>query len=339
MNSKVNEIIGILTNKRNRNIVIAMHNNPDGDAIGSAVALEKTLLKLNKNVDIILQNRISPCYSKIIGENRVNKIYIPPMGRIYDVLIIVDCSDLNRTIENVRKIAKFVVVIDHHFGAKPFGNIYHYEKAASTGIIIYNIIKRMVTIDEDIANALYLTIRSDTGSFKNSNTDVKAHEIAGELIFKGANINLINEIYENKTLSFIKLLGNTLTDICYDQQYKITHLSVRYEQIKKSNSNYEEASMLIDYIRGVNNSDITFLFIESNDAVRIKARSRYTNVAEILSNFNGGGHPTAAGAIVYSDDVYTVSDKIIKYTKEYINNNQHERMINNGNGKKMEDTK
>lgn len=337
MNDKINEIIFQMRNKNNRNIAIAMHNSPDGDAIGSAVALEKTLLKLGKNVDIILQNRVSPCYSKIIGDNRVNKIFIPPQGRVYDLLILVDCSDPERTIDNIRRMAKFVIVIDHHYGARPFGNIHYCEKAASTGIIIYNIIKRLVPIDETIANALYLTIRSDTGNFKNSSTDVKSHEVAAELLFKGADINLINEIYDTKTLSLIKLLGQTLTDTYYDSQYKITYLSVRYEQIKKANSTYEEAGMLIDYIRNINNTEITFLFIESNDGVRVKARSKYINVSEILSYFNGGGHPTAAGAIFYGDDVYSVSEKIIRYAREYINDLRKDE--NNGKSReKMEDS-
>lgn len=276
------------------------------------------MLKLNKNVDIILQNRVSSCYSNIIGENRVNKIFIPPQGRIYDLVILVDCSDPNRTIDNIRKMAKFVICIDHHYGARPFGNLYYYEKAASTGIIIYNIIKRLVPITEDIANALYLTIRSDTGSFKNNNTDFRAHEVAAELIFKGANINLVNEIYENKSLSLIKLLGNTLANTYFDPQYKIAYLTVSQEQIKLSNSNYEEATMLIDYIRGINDSDITFLFIESHDGIKIKARSKYTNVSEILSYFNGGGHLTAAGAVIYND-IYSAVELILCYTKEYIN--------------------
>jgi phosphoesterase RecJ-like protein len=316
------QIISKLKDRKCRNVAIAMHNGPDGDSIGSAVALEKTLLKLGKNVDIILQNKISTCYSKIIGENRVNKIFIPPLGKVYDVVVLLDCSDINRTVDNIRKMAKFMIAIDHHYGSKPIGNIYYYEKAASTGIILHKIIKRMIPIDQEIANALYLTIRSDTCSFKNSNTDIKAHETAGELLLRGADIHLMNEIYENKSLSLIRLLGNTLGDVYYDSQYKITYLIVRMEQIKKSNSNYEEASMLIDYIRGVNGAEITLLFIEGYDSVKIKARSKYTNVSEILSYFSGGGHPTAAGATVYGDDIYRVVESTLYQTKEYINNKQ-----------------
>lgn len=330
-----NKIIKVLTNKYIKNVAIAMHNNPDGDAIGSAVALEKTLLKLGKNVDIILQSKISSGYSKIIGENRVNKTFIPHQGKMYDLVILVDCADLARTVDNIKKLGKTFIVIDHHYGCKPIGDIYLYERAASTGIIIYKIIKRIVPIDQEIANALYLTIRSDTGSFKNSSTDSKAHEVASELLFRGADIHLINEIYENKSLSLLRLMGETFPDINYDSKYKIIYLTVRREQIKKANSTYEEVGMLIDYIRGAEGSDIVFLFIEGYDNVRIKARSKYTNVSEILSYFNGGGHPTAAGAIVYDDDIYKVVETTICYTKEYINLNERVK----DNGAEMEYTK
>lgn len=318
MDSKVNEIVKHLANKQNRNIAIATHDGPDGDAIGCLAALEQALKKLNKNIDILLQNRISQNYSKIIGEHRVNKIFIPPHGKMYDLIILVDCSTINRTINDIRKMTKFLIVIDHHYGFKPFGNLYYYEKAASTGIILYNIIKKLVPIDESIATSLYLTIRSDTGCFKNNNTDVRAHEIAAELLFKGANISIINEIYENRTLSFIKLLGHSLSNVYYDSQYKITYLVVRQEQIKISQSNYEEASMLIDYIRNISDTDIAFLFIESNDIVKVKARSRNKNVAEILTHFNGGGHQNASGATIY-DDIYNAVESVLNYTKACIN--------------------
>lgn len=331
------EIINRLSNKRVKNVAIAMHNSPDGDCVGSAVALEKTLLKLGKQVDIILHNRINTCYAPIIGKERVGKLFIPPLTKIYDILILVDCSDPNRTVDNIKKRAKFIITIDHHYGSNPFGDIFLYEHAASTGMIIYKIAKTLVPIDEEIANALYLTIRSDTCSFKNNNTDLKAHEVAGELLFSGANLQLINEIYENRSLSMIRLMGYTLADIMFDRQYKIVYLIVRVDQIKKAQSTFEEASQLIDYIRGVEGAEIAFLFLEGKDNVRIKARSKTTNVSEIMAEFNGGGHPTASGAMLYSDDVYSVAEKVVTHTKKYINEMIVERM--KGNEPIVADTK
>lgn len=331
------QIIQKLSSKNVKSIAIAMHNSPDGDCIGSAVALEKSLLKIGKKVDIILHSRINSCYAPIIGKERVGKLFIPPQNKVYDVLILVDCAEPSRTVEDIEKRAKFIITIDHHYGMKPYGNIYLYEHAASTGMIIHKIVKMLAPIDEQIANALYLTIRSDTCSFKNNNTDVKAHETAGELLFSGANLQLINEIYETRSLSMVRLMGYTLADVMYDRQYKIVHLIVRIDQIKKAQSTFEEASQLIDYIRGIEGAEIAFLFLEGNDNVRIKARSKNTNVSEIMAEFNGGGHPTASGAMLYSDDVYSVADAVVTRTKRYINEVREERVRSDGSA--MADTK
>ena len=318
----INQIINKINDKKVRNIAIATHTNCDGDSIGSQEALRLTLEKLGKKVDLIIHSHISKGYSKIVGENKVDKIMIPSIQKFYDLVFLLDCSEYSRTINNIDKIGKFLIVIDHHYGMKPIGNIYLYEKACSTGAILYKIIRRLVPITEEIATCLYLTIRSDTGSFKNNNTDVRSHEIAADLLSHGANIQLINEIYETRSMSFLKLLGRVLKSIKYDNHYKYIYVTITVEDVQESNSNYEEASLLIDYIRNIEDVDISFLFIEGYNNIRIKARSKKTNVNEILLNFNGGGHANAAGALVYSSDLYRVIDNIINYTEEYVNLNK-----------------
>ena len=316
----INQIINKINDKNVRNIAIISHSGPDGDSICSQQALMLTLKKLGKKVDVVIQNPISKGYSKIIGEDKVEKIIIPSKYKMYDLVFLLDCSEYSRTLNGIDKMGKCLIVIDHHYGMKPIGNIYLYEKACSTGAILYKIIRRLVPITEEIATCLYLTIRSDTGSFKNNNTDVRSHEIAADLLSRGADIQLINEIYESRTMSFLKLLGKTLKNVKYDLNYKYIYLTITVDDVQDSDSSYEEASILIDYIRNIEDMDISFLFIEGYNNIRIKARSKKTNVNEILLNFNGGGHANAAGALVYSNDLYRVIDGVINYTEEYIDN-------------------
>ena len=318
----INRIINKINDKNVRNIAIASHSGPDGDAIASAQALKLTLEKLGKKVDIIYHNSVPKGYAPIVGENKVGKIIIPSNQKFYDLVFLLDCSEYSRTISNIDKIGKCLIVIDHHYGMKPIGNIYLYEKACSTGAILYKIIRRLVPITEEIATCLYLTIRSDTSSFKNNNTDVRSHEIAADLLSRGANIQLINEIYESKSMTLLKLLSRVLKSVKYDEQYKYIYIAITVEDVQESNSNYEEASMLIDYIRNIEDVDISFVFIEGYNNIRIKARSKRTNVNEILLNFNGGGHTNAAGALVYSSDLYRVIDGVINYTEEHIKLNR-----------------
>lgn len=314
------KIINEIKNPKNKSVAILMHTSPDGDSIGSAVALEKTLIKLNKSVDIILHSKVSNNYSSIIGANRVNKIIIPSKG--YDLLIVLDCSTPDRTIENLNRFSRNIIVIDHHEGQKSFGNLYLCKKASSTGIIIYDIIKDLVEIDEPIATALYLTIRSDTNNFKNNNTDSYSHFVSSKLLLKDANIKLINEIYENRSLSMLRLMGQAFSDIYVDKAYKIVYLVVKNEHIKNANATYEEASMLIDYIRGTEGCDTAFLFLQNSSNVRVKSRSKNVDVSEIMKKFNGGGHMYAAGAEIYGSDYYSIVNKVISVARRHIDDNK-----------------
>lgn len=307
-------IINTLKQDTIQNIAIAMHNSPDGDCLGAAVALEKCLQQIGKNVDIIIHNKISATYKNIIGKHRINKYIVPNIK--YDLTILLDCSDLNRTYENIKYLSDFLIVIDHHYGCVPIGDIYLYKPEASTGIIIYDIIKQLSGIDNEIATALYLTIRSDTNGFKANNTDGKSHIIAGKLIEYGADLKLINEIYENKNISLLKLMGRTFLNIIIDKEYKIIYLIIKSDDVKKSNSTFEEASSLIDYLREVNDIEVAILFMEGIDGIRVKARSKTFDVSNSMTDFGGGGHKQAAGALVWSKDIYSVAESVVRNIRE-----------------------
>jgi Exopolyphosphatase-related proteins len=322
MNDLRYEILKKIRDKNTRSIAIVMHNKPDGDAIGSAIALEKALKNYGKKiVDLIIHDKIHERFAPVVGSNRVNKIILPPEGRRYDLLIMVDFSDPTRTISNIKKRAKFIIVIDHHVHSKPFGNIYLCEKAAATGILIYKIIKSLTPISPEIATALYLAIRSDTGSYKNSNTDSKAHQITSELLIYGASIETVNSIYESRSFSFIKLMGSTLLNVKLDKKYKIAYLIVTRYDIELSGSPEDEISMLIDQIRGIKDCDMAFLFIEGIHNVRISARSKNRPVNKILEHFGGGGHAKAAGCAIEGEFVNDIAYKVIEYAKECIDEN------------------
>jgi phosphoesterase RecJ-like protein len=311
-----------LMDKKNRDIAIVMHDKPDGDAIGSAVALEEALKKIGKrNVDLIIHNKINSRFSPVLGENRVNKVLIPRFSKKYDILIMVDFSDPNRTVDNVRCLSNYIMVLDHHIFNKPFGDLYICKKVAATGVLVYELIKMITNFNSIMANALYLTIRSDTSSFRNPNTDSKSHFIASRLIDYGASIEKINSIYETRDVSFIYLMGNTLSNVKIDKKYRIAYLSVKRENVKKSGCLDEDVSFLIDVIRGIKDTDITFLFMEGIGNIRVSARSKSTPVNNILSNFSGGGHSKAAGCAIDNVSLEEAVNLVLKKTRDYIDSN------------------
>lgn len=304
--------------KGSESILIAMHDGYDADCIGSGFALKMALSTMNKNVDIMLQNKVSPMYSKIIGSENVNRISMP--NKFYDLLIIVDSSTIDRISINLNQFSKFTIVIDHHQGFDSYGDMYLCEPLSSTGMIIHKLIKELnITIDKYIATCLYLTIVGDTNNFRNNNVNYYTHEITTDLIKSGANMKYVNNIFEKTSLSMIRLLGDVLSDIHYDKKYKICYLMVKNEHIKRTGSSYEEAAKLIEYIRNVEDCDIAFLFLQNKNGVRVKARSKTKNVNEIMKHFNGGGHIFAAGAEIYGSDPYSIINRVLLVTKEYLN--------------------
>lgn len=305
--------------KNSRTIAIFMHNSPDGDCIGSAVALEELCKKLGKRTDLIIQDKIPKKYSPIVGSNRVNKVITPHEGKMYDLAILVDCADSKRTVNNLRRYAKFLIVLDHHKVSKPFGDIYLYEPVAATGIIVYKIIKQFSELSPTICNAIYCTILCDTSNFSNRNIDSETHSVCADLLKHGADIDIINQIYQIKTKSFLMLLGSVLQDIEIDAQYGIVSLIIHRDSIKNANAFDHEASMIINYITNIEDCDISFLFIEGINNVRISGRSNTKPVRPILEHFGGGGHDNASGCAIDGKSINYAASEVLEYARNYLN--------------------
>lgn len=314
-------ITKLIKSKYVKNIAIVMHDNPDGDCIGSAVALEEALKKNNKRVDLIIHNKIPKKFSSIIGENRVEKYFLPYNEKRYDLAFILDVSDFNRTYYDIKYKANKIVMIDHHLTTKiPNVDYYLNELDSSTGITVYKLIKYLVPITPKIATSIYLTIRDDTGNFKNSNTTSQVMFIASELLLNGADIQLINGIYDYKSMSYINLLTIVLKKIKIDKQRKLLHLIITFSDIQEANSTIKEAGLVIDLLKTIDNIDVCLLFVEGHENVTVKARSKSFNVNEIISEFGGGGHKTASACVLPSDDIYITRDKIVNRFLDELNN-------------------
>ncbi|AEO93519.1 DHH phosphoesterase [Bacillus phage G] len=318
--SQIDKFVNKVLEKEINDIAIVMHNKPDGDSLGSSVALEESLLRLGKKVDLIIHNKIPKKYKSIVGKNRVNRKILPSFGKHYDLLIMVDFSDPTRTVNNVENLSNFIVVLDHHIANLPYGDLYICEDCSATGMLVYKIIEKIDKITPTIATAIYLSIIADTNNFRNQNTTSETLALSSKLLSFGANIEVVNSIMDDKSLAYMKLIGLTFKDIEYDANYKITYLVITRDKIKASGATGEEVSSLIDQIRWVKDSDITFLFIEGISNVRISARSNKTPVNDILKNFGGGGHRNAAGCAINGAFIHTVVYDVLKYSKGYIDN-------------------
>lgn len=309
-NCTFEDINNILFDNNVKTIVIATHNSPDGDAIGSICALEEILKNIGKEVDLIFQTKVSEKYKLIVGEKRINKIIYPKKSK-YDLAILLDTGTRNMTYRNIDKIAKKFIIIDHHESCDFKCKYYLNNNDSSTGITIYNLLNDRIMFNEFISTCIYLSIISDTDCFKNNNTNANAYLVSFNMIKNNANFDLANSIHNCISRNYIKLLQQTLKNIVYINK-NISYLIIREDDVLNSNVTFKEAGKIIDTIKFINDIDTVLLLIENKNSVIVRMRSKTLDCCEIMKNFNGGGHHNSAATIVYNEDIYDLKDKIIK---------------------------
>ena len=179
--------------KKSDNIVVFVHANPDGDAIGSIVAFSTALKNMGKKVDVFIENK--PEYLSFIIDDTIKLYSELEFDKKYDLCVALDCGDKDRMGEasKVFDNAEFTIELDHHKTNDNYAELSYVDaEASATGEIIYELLKIMkVKITEEIAEALYIAIISDTGMFKHQNTTAKTFEIASKLVDCGIDISTI----------------------------------------------------------------------------------------------------------------------------------------------------
>lgn len=321
------QIIKNILNHNVYDIAIVVHNNPDEDAIGSAMALENVLNQLNKNVTFITQNKINKKYINIVGKNRIKKINVP--NNYFDAVFVLDCSEETRVGVDLYKLSDNIIVIDHHINFGRYGTLYWCENVIANTVMIYKLIKEMqergieISINKEIATALYMGLRGDSFNFRNPNVTAEAHEISAQLLKYGADIEEINNI-ERYPRSILQLEREVWSNVMFDQQYKIMYALINNDTIKNSNSTYAEASQIIDRMKLIQDVEVAVLFISTGSNVYIKIRSTKCDVAKVMEYYGGGGHKLAAGAVCFSDSPFSLMNAVIKKIKDEIDKSKKE---------------
>lgn len=302
--------------KENKNFLIASHINPEGDAIGSSVALALGLKKLGKYVYILSKDPLPDIWRFLPRSDLINT-KIPSMN--FDVLFIIDCNTIERTGFSDRggknlKV-RTIAVIDHHLTFKKDKKhiCWITPDASATGELIYRLLNALhVSIDEKIATNLYTAIFTDTGGFRYSNTSVESLRIASKLIEAGANTwEITKEVYENIPFNRLRLL--TLTLSLLEKKGKLAWITVTQRMFKKTNTSAQDTENFVDYPRKIKGVEVGMLFREDGkNSYKVSLRSKGTvNVADIAKTFGGGGHASAAGCNL-NGTLQEVKDKVLK---------------------------
>lgn len=298
-NQKIKEIIKIL--KLKKSFLITSHIDPDGDAIGSQIALFLFLKKWNKKVSIINESSVPEIYNFLPNSNIITS---EDKKEIFEVVLALDCGDFNRIgkIKEICKKAKYIINIDHHITNTNFGMInYIDKKSSSCGEQIYKIIKMAdkSLLDKEIATCLYTAIITDTGSFKYSNTTLLTHQVAIELMKYKIDLPLIyKEVYHKKSFSSIKALSKALSNFKIENVGKIGWITFPYKICQ--NYTPEDIEGIIEIPQSIKNIEMVIFLKEwQKNKIKVTFRSNGNiNVGDLAQSFNGGGHAKASGCMI-----------------------------------------
>ncbi len=239
----------------------------------------------------------------------------------FDVGIVVDNSDISRIGNDwPANNIKTVIQIDHHVKAQVFGDIvYIDEHAVAVGEILYFIIKEIIPkLNFDIAQALYLSILTDSGSFRYSNTTPRTFYVAQKLLEAGAKVYDINiEVYEKVEFKKIALLKETLSTIQFNKTKNFAIMYLTKEMFKKHNANEDTSEGFVNYGRIIDGIEVSCLLKEINkEEYKVSLRSKKFDISQIaIEYFSGGGHKNAAGGKINGDLNTIIEELKINFTK------------------------
>ena len=290
--------------REHQRFAVLSHVRPDGDALGSQLALGLSLKQLGKDVRIWNEDGMLEKYSFLPNANLLTKPPAEPED--VDVAIALDTAIQNRlgtTLPAIRS-AKVWINVDHHPSNPGYGDLVYIDsKSPATGQILFELIKdQELSIDPAIAENLYVAISTDTGSFQYPNTTARTFEIAAELVRRGVDVGRVSQLtYENYPRRRIELLRDLLDTMRFTANDRVASFSLSLETAKKLGVSPEDNEGLIDHLRAIRGVIVAVFFEELADGkvrVSMRSKSEKVNVCAICEKFGGGGHVLAAGARV-----------------------------------------
>ncbi|HHT83303.1 MAG TPA: hypothetical protein GXZ92_02425 [Clostridiales bacterium] len=297
-------------------IAVFVHINPDGDSVGSSLALYNFLKKKNKTVHLYSPNAdgsIPAKFSYLKNYNAYNAERLT--DKQYDCAVALDCGDASRLSEDNFKIfkkAKTKIVIDHHESHENFASITVCEpQASSTTQILYKILKEFdkSAIDKDIALALYTGLVTDSGSFSYSSTSPETHIVASELLAYGIDAGFVSrKVMKDTPYALFNLKNRALSKTKFYENNNIAVINFKNDDFLATETTEADTEGIINNILDIDTVEIAISIAEINDkAFKVSFRTKgKVSAVELAKIFGGGGHAMAAGCRIYGyyDDIY-----------------------------------
>ena len=282
--------------------LVACHENPEGDAIGSELALTLALRKMGKTATVL---NADPVPGNLLFLPGADTVVFEEDGSRYDVAVVLDCGSPERTGRVAPELRKcpLLVNIDHHRTNGDRGELSLVDPdAAATGLLIHRVLSAMgYDICLDVATNIYVAVLTDTGSFHYSSSSPEAFEVAGEMVRRGVDPWAVAErVYETQSAHRLRLLGRVLDSLEVSAGGKVASITTMRETLREFAAGKDALEGFINYPRSIVGVEVAVSFREEEgDVFRVSFRSKgRVDVSAVAARFGGGGHRNAAGCTV-----------------------------------------
>ncbi len=306
--------------KKETKVALFCHVRPDGDTLGSALALSLALNNLGVKADVYCDDTVPARFFFLKSAEKVKKEF----NGEYSALIAIDSADLNRigVYSDIFAKHKNTYCIDHHISNPRYAKYNYVLDSASNCENVLALIEQLgANIDEDIANLLAMGILTDTGNFKHRNVNANTLLSTAKLVEKGANLNEISfHMFTKQTKERAKLFGLTMSKIRYFLDDRFAVALVSASDLEQSKAQKDETEGFIDFIMGIDTVKVGACVLEmAKNKYKISFRSKGPDVSAIASAFGGGGHILASGCQIqgeYEEVVDKIRFEVSKYIED-----------------------
>lgn len=296
--------------KNENSIALFCHIRPDGDSIGSAVALCLALRSLGKKADVFCDDLIP---SRFFFLNAVRSVK-NTLDEVYSAFVAIDCADVSRlgSFQQAFCEHKNTFNIDHHVSNDRYAKNNYVVELSSNCENVFNLINQMgVEINQEIADLLAMGVMTDTGNFRHKNVTPNTLFTAAKLVELGANLNEIYyHMFSAQTPARAKLFGTVMSKLRYFLDGRFVVATVKAEDIEKCSAKPDETEGFIDFVMGIIGVEVGACVLETGkNKYKISFRSKRADVNAVAATFGGGGHTLASGCQIQGE-YEDVIDKI-----------------------------
>jgi bifunctional oligoribonuclease and PAP phosphatase NrnA len=286
-----------------RRLLITSHQSPDGDAVGSCLALARLLRGLGKSTLVWLCDEVPSIYRAVPGSERIHTGTAPPEGYpgAFDTVVVLECPSLERTGLGAELAGPRVLNVDHHLGNSLYGEVNWVDTAApSCGELVHRIAQGLkLKIEPEVATILHLTLVTDTGNFRFSNATADAFDSAAALVRLGARPEQVSLwVYESQPEATIRLMGEMISSLRLHAGGRIATVVLSSEMFTRAGAEVGNTEGLVDLPRSIAGVEAVGLLRQTGPGeYKLSLRSRgEVDVERLARRWGGGGHKNAAGA-------------------------------------------